>query len=463
MKADVERVSHGKSSHSNAVFILTNVERVSQNKKRRRKMKRKLIATLLALVLVCSLATCAASADNETVIRFGIHVANPEAQENVTYSIVQAFNEKYAGQYKVEFVASDTETHKTNMKLAAQDGSLPEIFWIDASQAPEYAENDLLLDLTDYLAASAAVDTALNGMENAFNNGSIQYGLPYQCNVQGIFFNKAVFDAAGVDYPTDATTYDEFLQMIADLKASGVVPISIGSMNSSFAMWEFNEFLSRYGWESFYEAVAAGEGKYNNDAMVACFEKMEGLAKANAFPENMTTLEYFGAKQLFDNGDAAMFGTGQWDCAEFDENIGENIGFFWGPVFEDTDASQEVAMKVPSAPLVCSAAVAKDADKLAALYAFLDFYYGEEAAGISYAGSIFPATSYADVAATESQYAMNAMIETLSSGWTSPAAAPDQTLSAAVQAQLYDSIFGVLQGTFTPIQALDKMDEIAAY
>ena len=96
-------------------------------------------------------------------------------------------------------------------------------------------------------------------MENAFNNGSIQYGLPYQCNVQGIFFNKAVFDAAGVDYPTDATTYDEFLQMIADLKASGVVPISIGSMNSSFAMWEFNEFLSRYGWESFYEAVAAGE------------------------------------------------------------------------------------------------------------------------------------------------------------------------------------------------------------
>ena len=35
----------------------------------------------------------------------------------------------------------------------------------------------------------------------------------------------------------------------------------------------------------------------------------------------MATIEYFDAKQLFDEGSAAMFGTGQWDCAEFDENI----------------------------------------------------------------------------------------------------------------------------------------------
>ena len=36
-------------------------------------------------------------------------------------------------------------------------------------------------------------------------------------------------------------------------------------------------------------------------------------------------------KQLFDEGKAAMFGTGQWDCGEFDKNIGEHIGFWWGP------------------------------------------------------------------------------------------------------------------------------------
>lgn len=419
-------------------------------------------ASILTIGLLAG-STVAVSADDATVIRFGIHVANPAEQEAVTNSIVEAFNQKYEGQYKVEFVASDTESHSTNMKLAAQDNTLPEIFWIDASEAPEYADNGLLLDLSDYLAASPAIDEALNGMEDAFNNGSIQYGVPYQCNVQGFFFNKAVFDEAGVAYPTDATTYDEFIQMVQDLKAAGVTPISIGSMNSSFAMWEFNEFLSRYGWEDSYEAIAAGEGTYNNPELTACFEKIKGLADAGAFPENMTTLQYFDAKQLFDNGSAAMFGTGQWDCAEFDTNIGDQIGFFWGPVFEDSSASQEVAMKVPSAPLVCSAAVKDNEAACEALYAFLDFYYGEEAAEISYAGSIFPASSYKDVEATETQYAMNAMIAALSSGWTSPAAAPDQTLSAAVQEQLYDSIFGVIQGTYSPSEALDKMDQAASY
>jgi carbohydrate ABC transporter substrate-binding protein, CUT1 family (TC 3.A.1.1.-) len=76
----------------------------------------------------------------------------------------------------------------------------------------------------------------------------------------------------------------------------------------------------------------------------------------------MATIEYFDAKQLFNEGKAAMFGTGQWDCAEFDKNVGEHIGFWWGPKFEDSSYEQNIAMKVPAAPLVVSSAV-KDNDK----------------------------------------------------------------------------------------------------
>lgn len=52
-----------------------------------------------------------------TIIKFGIHVANPEEQEPVTYKIVEAFNKANEGKYKVEFEAADTETHSKNMKL----------------------------------------------------------------------------------------------------------------------------------------------------------------------------------------------------------------------------------------------------------------------------------------------------------------------------------------------------------
>lgn len=427
-------------------------------------------AGLVSVMAAGLLAGCGGSGgetkkneDGETVITFGIHVANPAEQEPVTNSIVEAFNEKYDGQYKIEFEAADTESHSKNMKLEAKDGTLPQIFWLNSAEAPEYADSGVLMDLSDYLSDSAEVDEALSDMEKAFNDGKMQYGLPYQCNVQGFFYNKELFDAAGVEYPTDETTYEEFLDIIGKLKESGVTPIAIGSKNSGYTMWPFNEFLERYGWSENIDSILAKETKFHNDDMIACFEKLEGLKDAKAFPENMATIEYFDAKQQFDDGKAAMFGTGQWDCAEFDENIGENIGFWWGPVFEDSDYEQNVTMKVPSAPIVVNAEVAENESMQEAVYAFLDFYYSEEAAQISYEGSIFPATGYQGVQAKETQYAMNAMLEALESGWASPKAAPDQTLNSAVQTELYNGMFGVLQGTYTPEEALDKMDETMSY
>ncbi|MFR5058114.1 MAG: ABC transporter substrate-binding protein [Faecalimonas umbilicata] len=419
------------------------------------------------MVVVGTLSGCGSSGKEsskegdggEVVIDFGIHVANPKEQESVTYNIVQAFNEKNAGKYKVEFQAADTESHSKNMKLAASDNTLPEIFWLDASEAPEYSNAGVLLDLNDFLNENTEIKDALGGMESAFTDDNGQYGLPYQCNVQGIFYNKELFDKVGVAYPTGETTYEDMLGMLAKFKENGITPLSIGSKNSGFAMWEFNETLARYGWEENIDSILAGDKKFNNEDLVTCFEKLKGLAEAGAFPENMATIEYFDAKQLFNEGEAAMFGTGQWDCAEFDKNIGEKIGFWWGPTFTDSDYDQEVAMKVPSAPIVVNAEVAEDEEVQEAVFEFLKFYYSKEAAELSYEGSIFPATNYEGMSATDTQYAMNAMLDTLASGWDSPSTAPDLTVTSAVQEALYNSLFGVMQETYTPEEALDLMDE----
>ena len=439
---------------------------------KKRTLKKLLSAVMAGTMAVGLLAGCSGGKEPEpkaeseggaTTIKFGIHVANPQEQEAVTYNIVQAFNEKYDGKYKVEFEASDKESHSKNMKLEASDGTLPQIFWLDASEAPEYSDSGVLMDLSDFLSENSDIQTALGGMENAFQDDNGQYGLPYQCNVQGIFYNKYLFDKAGIEYPTNDTTYEEFIEMIKKLKESGVTPLSIGSKNSAYAMWEFNETLARYGWAENIDSILSGEKKFNNEDLNACFEKLKGIADAGAFPENMATIEYFDAKQLFNEGKAAMFGTGQWDCAEFDENIGEKVGFWWGPKYTDTNYNQDIAMKVPSAPIVVNAEVADDDAVKEAVYEFLKFYYGEDAAKISYEGSIFPATNYSEVAATDTQYSMNAMLEALAAGWESPEAAPDLTVVSAVQEALYNSMFGVMQGTYEPSEALDKIDEALSY
>lgn len=453
--------------HQNYFIFIGGAEMKKKNLKR---IGSTVLVTTMALGLLAgcggksgdSANSTTKDANGATVIKFGIHVANPKEQESVTYNIVQAFNKEYEGKYKVEFVAADTEAHSKNMKLAAQDGTLPEIIHLDSAEAPEYNEAGYLLDLSDFLKENADIDEALNGMEDVFATDDVQYGLPYQCTVEGFFYNKELFDNAGVEYPTDDTTYEEFIEMIAKLKESGVTPIAIGSKNSGYAMWEFNEFLSRYGWEDNIDSYTGDKASYSNNDLKACYEKIKGLADAGAFPDNMATIEYFDAKQLFNESKAAMFGTGQWDCAEFDKNLGDKIGFWWGPTFEDSSYNQEIDMKIPSAPLVVSETVGDNDTTKEAVYTFLKFYYGKDAASISYEGSIFPATTYEGVVANDSQYAMNAMIEALGNGWETPEAAPDQTVNSAVQKAMYDGMFGVMQGTYTPEEALSNMDQAAA-
>ena len=212
-------------------------------------------AACVAIITLGSLAGCGddsgtkKDASGATVITFGINVANPAKQEPATNAIVEAFNKANKGKYTVKFEAADTESHNKNMKLEASDGTLPQVFWVDGSQISDFQDAGALLNLKDFLNANQSVKKALAGSEKAFQGeDGTQYGLPYQSNVQGIFYNKELFDKAGVAYPTDDTTYEDLLGMIAKLKASGVTPLAIGSKNSSFAMWEFNLWLARYGW-----------------------------------------------------------------------------------------------------------------------------------------------------------------------------------------------------------------------
>lgn len=407
-------------------------------------------------------STEGSKAGGETTIKFGIHVADPENQESVTYKIVQAFNEKYKGQFKVVFEAAEKSAHDTNLKLKAADGTLPEIFWMDSAAGPEYSEAGYLLDLSEFLNKYPEVDKALDASVKEAFKDNIQYGLPYQCNVEGFFYNKEVFDKAGVKEPVNGTTYEEMLEMIPKFQAAGITPVAQGSTDT-YAIWGFLAAMDRYGYSDYIHDILNGKEMFANDNMRKYFEKLEELGKKGAFPSNMSTLSYFDAKTNFEAGKAAMLNTGAWDCAELDAKMGDKVGFWWGPVFSDSSFEQKRAMKVPSAPICVSAKVADDEKVKEAVYSFLEFYYSEDAAKISYEGSVFPATNYTGIEASDSQYTLKAVMNALQDNWESPAAQPDQILSSAVQSQLYDSMLGVMLGNYTPMEALDKLDSQLSY
>lgn len=399
--------------------------------------------------------------DEKTTITLGMHVANTEKQETVTWNIIQEFMKKNPN-IVVNIQGNDKDTHVMKIKVAAQANELPDVFWMDSSVAPQLSEAGLLLDLNDFLAKYPNVSAVLDdNMKKASNAKGVQYGLPYQALVTGIWYNKAIFEKNDLKVPANGTTYEELLKMVKVLKEKGITPIAKGAKDT-YSVWSFLIALERYGYFNNIDDILAGKEKFNNPGFVKYFEKLIELGKNGAFPSNMGTMTYFQAKEDFLAGKAAMFDSGMWDTAAVDEKLGENVGFWWGPIFSDSSAEQKVKMKVSSAPLCVSAVVSKDDTKKEAVYKFLDFYYGEEAAKISFEASIVPATNYKADIKMEGKYAFPSLMKALQDEtWTSPKAQPDLILSEAVQAQLYDSMYGAMLGGYSATQALDKLDAVS--
>jgi multiple sugar transport system substrate-binding protein len=102
----------------------------------------------------------------------------------------------------------------------AAAGDLPDVFNMSQDRFFFYASNETLLDLQPYFD-EAGVDTTLwgSGMVDPYRWGEDRdlYAAPVNWDTIAIFYNKDLFDAAGLDYPTSAWTWDDFAAAAAAL------------------------------------------------------------------------------------------------------------------------------------------------------------------------------------------------------------------------------------------------------
>ncbi len=179
------------------------------------------------------------------------------------------------------------------------------------------------------------------------------------------------------------------------------------------------------------------------------------LRQAGAFPQNVTTQSYFQAVESFTGGQAALLDSGTWDVQKIEASpIAEDVAFWWGPTFSDGVGDQNISSVVPSAPIVVNAQVAEDEAKLDAIEKFLAFYYGPDGIQIMVDNQV-PAMTDVDVSVDATQHPVFASVmeQVSSPDYSSQPAQPDLVVSEAVANAMYDSIYGVINGTYDPPQA----------
>ena len=174
------------------------------------KMWKQCAAIITAGALVVSLGACGKSAGEGGKEEGGVLTVSiwDNNQLPGVKEIVGDFTEKTGIQVEVQMVPWDQ--YWTLLEAGAQGGTLPDVFWMHSNYSQKFMSNDMLLDLTDKVANSDVIK-----MENYYEdiaelyqfNGKI-YGIPKDYDTIGLWYNKTMFDEAGIDYPDETWTWD---------------------------------------------------------------------------------------------------------------------------------------------------------------------------------------------------------------------------------------------------------------
>ena len=127
----------------------------------------------------------------------------------------------YYQQCKEEFEAANPDVtiileptawgeYWTKLEAAATGGSIADVFHMNGVNITKYADGGILLPLDDYIAGSV-IDVANYpaAMTDMYNFNGTQYGLAMDYDTIGLWYNKALFDKAGIGYPTEEWTWDD--------------------------------------------------------------------------------------------------------------------------------------------------------------------------------------------------------------------------------------------------------------
>ena len=396
-----------------------------------------------------------AEAEEPVTISLAMHVANVKDQEPATYAIVQEFM-KNNPNITVEIQGTETDEHIKKMKMMAASGTLPDVFWMLPPPAKEMAEAGYLGDLTEFLSNNEDVVARIPAnMIDAYKlDDGTQYGIAYQPLVTGLWVNNDILGKYGLQVPE---TFDELKEVVKTLKENDVVTIAKGA-KSPFSVWAFLIMICRYGYFDKIDGILAGEASYNNPDFLKFYQKIDELRELGAFPENVSTLDYFQAVEMFMAGNAAMLDAGVWEAPKVEASeFGAEASFWFGPTFGDGVGNQKVSMAVPAAPFVVSASVMEDQAKANAVFEFLKYYFSDEAADIIVNSQFLPVIKYSGEIDTTS--GLGKVLEALGKpDWVSPPNQPDLIVSEAIGNAMYDSIYGVINGVYTPEEALDIVD-----
>ncbi len=276
---------------------------------------------VLAILVAMLLPVFAVNAQDEITLRWRTRPDN-QAEIDVYQAASDEIDAAWEGvTLQYEPGSSEGASYQDVLITELTGGTAPDVFWIPGTDVARFAKLGLILNLNELAAASEGFSKdefypqIMEHLSYSLDGSDTLWGLPRDASAFAIYYNEDLFDEAGLDYPAEGWTWEDF-------RAAGEEITALGGDVKGFGM---SNWWGPYG----YFINAAGSSFFNED-YTACGLANEntvvGLeALAGLYQDGLAVPYGEDPEPVFLAGNVGMFMNGRWATP----NVVANATFGW--------------------------------------------------------------------------------------------------------------------------------------
>lgn len=303
------------------------------------KVASKVIAASMAAAMIVSMAGCGSSKKKVEATKIDVTFDQIEVGKDYTdikadlkflthkTDVVDTKFKEYVEEFQklypnvnIEYEGITDYANDVTTRLSTGD-------WGDICMIPTTVDKDELSNYFTDFGSYKTLSEQYNYLDN-FKYGDQTFGIPSMANVQGIVYNKAVFEKAGVtEIPK---TPDEFIAALQKIKDNtDAIPL----YTNFAADW------TMCAWDAYIDGNATGDPAYSHEGRTkglnpfsdngdetgpyAVYNTLYTAVKDGLTEEDPTTTDWEGSKGMMNKGEIGCMVLGSWAIPQI-QSAGEN-------------------------------------------------------------------------------------------------------------------------------------------
>jgi raffinose/stachyose/melibiose transport system substrate-binding protein len=295
---------------------------------------------LFVVAIVSLLLLGPTMAWSQTVVRM-LHIEDDPEKVTLWEHIAREYEAKHPN-VRIQLSHMDNQSFKVWLPALLKSSERPNIIhsW-GGGVFQELVDAGELKDISAQMRGEWGESLDPKGLAAFTTPQGAVYGAPLKVDPQVVWYNKALFEKAGIK-AADIKSYGDFLEAVKKLKAAGMTPIAVGAGDQWPLHFYWTMLALRLGGKEAFETAynRTGEG-FDSPTFVKAAEMFKELIDLKPFQPDFLRANYRDAAAYFGDGKAAMHFQGPYDYINqrlFSSNgkgiPEEQLGYFTFPMVE---------------------------------------------------------------------------------------------------------------------------------